>query len=214
MSSRTRLDRRRLNIRRLLLPLAVSSACQLAAVAQTAPAPTASRQSPPAVRFLRPIRGEHFTDLPIFIQVDVSGFHLIAPDKQRSKVLPPNTGHIRYSMDDFPICGTDGTQVMIGKFSGDRYVPVGWHVLRAELVDVNGNPLNPPVKAETAAFSGHPATVETDHVQGGSLSAELNAQELYKMRMQLQDMQKELLRIRTGNSGFVPIPASGEEHRE
>jgi hypothetical protein len=205
-------------MRRLLLPVAAGLTFQLAGVAQEHSAPSASRTaSPPAaptIRFLRPIRGERFTDLPIFVQVDVTGFHLAPPDKQRSKTASSNTGHIRYTMDDFPVCGTDGTQVMIGKFTGAQYVPVGWHVLKAELVDANDNPLNPPVIAETAAFSGHPAAVETDHVQGGSLKAELNAQELYKMRLQLQEMQKELLRIRTGNSGFVPVPVSGDEHRE
>src|SRR6202012_241914 len=102
------------------------------------------------------------------------------------------------------VFGTDDTQVMIGKFVGDRYIPVGWHTIKAELVDVNGNPLNPPVVAETSAFSGHAAPVETDHVQTGNMPAELNAEELYKMRLQLKEMQAELQRIRTGNAGFVP----------
>jgi hypothetical protein len=205
------------NVRWLLLLVAAGFGYQSvgAAVEHSASSAsaTASRQSAPAIRFLRPIRGEHFFDFPVFLQVDVAGFHLAPPDKQRSKTLPVNTGYIRYSMDDYPVCGTDETQVMIGKFLFDRYLPVGWHVVKAELVDVNGNPLNPPVIAETAVFSGHAAAVETDHVQNGSVAAELNAQELYKMRLQLQELQTELLRIRTGNSGYVPVPVSGNEHR-
>jgi hypothetical protein len=204
-------------LRWLLLPAVSILSYQLAdaaAAQSTSASSTASAQSAPSILFLRPIRGERFSDLPIYIQVGVSAFRLVPPDKQHSNTPPPNTGHIVYSMDDFPVYGTDETQVMIGKFVGERYIPVGWHKVKAELVDVNGNSLNPPVVAETATFSTHAAATETDHVQNGSIEAELNAQELYQMRLQLQELQKELVRIRTGNSGFVPVPASGVEHRE
>ena len=205
-----------MNFRRFFLPAVASLGCQLAGAAAehtvASASPTATRQSAPSIRILRPIRGEHFFDFPIFLQVDVSGFHLVAPDKQHSKTPAADTGYIRYSMDDYPIYGTDDTQVMIGKFLGAGYIPVGWHVIKAELVDVNGNPLNPPVIDETSTYSGHNAAVETDHVQNGNVQAETTAQELYKMRLQLQELQKELVKIRTGNSGYVPVPMNGEQH--
>lgn len=205
-----------MNSRSFLLPLAVAACCQLPAEAADQSASTSAtppKQTAPSIRFLRPIKGERFSDFPIYVQVGVEGFHLVAPSRQPVKNPPAGTGYVCYSMDDYPVCGTNETQVMIGKFLGAHYVPVGWHTLKAELVDANGNSLNPPVVAETAAFSGHPAAVETDHVQGGSLQAEVNSQELYKMRLHLQELQAEMLRIKTGNTGFVPVPVTDGEHR-
>lgn len=204
-----------MKIKLFALPVAAFLVYQLAATAADKSGSSSNvkavEQSSPTIRLLRPIRGEHFNDFPIFVEAEVTGFHLVPPEKQHSKTAPANTGYIAYSMDDLPVYGTDDTQLMIGKFLGERYLPVGWHVVKAELVDVNSNPLNPPVFVVTSVFTGHSALLETDHAEKGSLQAELNAQELYKMRQHLEELEKELLRIKTGNTGFSPTPATGEQ---
>src|SRR5262249_26669980 len=141
----------------------------------------------PSIDFLRPIKGEHFYDYPIYIQVSVRGFKLIPLDKPSAGNASPDAGHISYSLDDYPLYQTDDTQIMIGKFLGNGYLPVGWHVLRAELVDINNHPLKPPVLVSQSVFTGHPANVEADHAQEASLKAETVAEELYKMRVHLEE---------------------------
>ncbi len=205
------------SIRSFAIPLIAVFTTQMAAVAaehSTSSSKKASEPAPaPAIRFLRPVRGEHFFDFPIFLQLDVSGFKLVPPEDTPVKNPPPNTGHILYSMDDFPEYVSDGTQIMIGKTLGPKYLPVGWHVIKVQLVDVNNQPLNPPVSAVTSVFTGHPALAESDHAEKGTLNAELNSQELYQMHLYLEKLQNELLRLKTGNSGFVPSPSAMEGHQ-
>lgn len=162
----------------------------------------------PSIQFMRPVKGERFFDFPIFIQVDVSGFHLVPSSEERSKSTTDNTGYICYSLDDYPVYATEDTQLMIGKFTGDFYVPVGTHVLKAQLVDVNGKPLNPPVLAITSISTGHPAVVESNYTETGVQKAESIGHELSLMRTHLNELKKELARIKNGTAGFVLDPGS------
>jgi len=169
---------------------------------------------PPSIRFLRPLVDEHFIDYPIFVQVQVSNFHLVPPEPHPARRAQPNTGHIAYSLDDYPVYSTDDTQLMIGKKVGNAsYLPVGLHVLTAQLVDDTGHPLDPPVVVKTEVFTGHPAPVEAIHTPGGSHQAELTGQGLYKMNVLIEDVQKEITKLKNGTAGYSPNPsaAGGQE---
>lgn len=194
------------------LPLAAALLLQLAVAAAPDSAVSAGAkpvgQSGPTIKFLRPIKGEHFFDFPVFMQVQVSGFHLIPPDIKQSGKILADSGHICFSLDDYPVYATEDTQIMIGKFLGPRYLPVGWHVLKAELVDVNDRPLSPPVTAVTSVYTGHDALEESEHAEKGTQEAELVTEELHKMRGHLEELKRGLQRIETGSTGFVPNPAA------
>jgi hypothetical protein len=198
----------------IALSLAAFSLCQLAAVAASdsaGPAGTrADAQGGPTIKFLRPIKGENFFDFPIFIQVQVTGFRLIPPDIRPADKTTADSGHICYSLDDYPVYATEDTQILIGKFLGPRYLPVGWHVLKAELVDKNDRPLSPAVLAVTSVFTGHNAPEESAHVEKGVPEAEQVTEELHKMRTHLEEIKRGLQRIETGNAGFVLDPAAAE----
>ena len=166
-------------------------------------------QISPVLHFIRPMKDERFFDFPIYVQLLVSGVHLAAPDDAHAAKPRPNVAHIQYKFDDFPVISTDDTQFMIGKWLGNEYLPVGLHVLKAELVDDSGKPLNPPVQAVTELFTGHPAVVETIHTTSGSEKAELTGAELYQMRTHLERIENELKKLKTGNAGFSPTPLAG-----
>lgn len=196
-------------------PFALLLVCQWASVATAAEPDSANVKdgaSSPTIRFMRPLKDERFFDYPIFVQVDVKGFQLVAPGEHRPGRPRPNVGHILYSFDDYPVVSTDDTQFMIGKKIGENYLPVGLHVLKAQLVDENDHPLTPPTFAVTEVFTGHPAVVEAIHTENGSEKAELTGQELYQMRVSLEQVQKELHKLQVGNPGFTPSPVSGGGH--
>jgi len=202
-----------MNVRSIIALLALLFFCQSGAMAASeAPKPT--DKAGPTIRFLRPMRNEKFFDYPIFIQVEVLGFDLKPPEVNEVAKPPRNTGHINYCMDDLPIYVTDDTQIMIGKRLGNIYVPAGVHFLKAELVDVNNKPLNPPVEVITEFATGHPAVNEVAHTTNNFGKPELNAEEIYQMRVHLEQMQKELEKIKTGNSGFSPTPVQGSTPAE
>ncbi len=202
-----------MNLKLLCAPIALTLICQWIpgafAKPQLAEKPAVEQQPPPSIRFLRPLKDERFFDYPIFVQVDVDRFQLVAPTGQANPHPRPHTGHIAYSMDDYPVVATDDTQFMIGKKLGDVYLPVGLHVLKAQLVDENGKPLDPPVVATTELFTGHPAVVEAIHTTTGSARAELTGQELYQMRVHLEELEKDLKKLKAGDAGFTPSPVSG-----
>jgi hypothetical protein len=107
-------------------------------------------------------------------------------------------------MDDFPVCCASTTQLMFGKNIGRRYIPVGRHVFRAELKDSNHQSLNPPVIAETFAWSGHPAARESMRSAVGSSQSDYQQEELHKVQQQLDQVQQELLRLQNGSAGYQP----------
>lgn len=202
-----------MGIRTFALPIALCFVCQCVGVAKEGSIPSSNKNAGPpprpTIRFLRPVRDERFFDVPIYLQVQVSDFHLVEPEALGSGTKAPNTGHIQYSMDDYPVCATSDTQIMLGKNLGNGYLPVGFHVLKAQLVDVNGKPLDPPMVAVTNIFSEHPAAVEVVHSPNGSQQAELVVQQLYQLRVHLQELQKDLSKIQTGNFGYSPTPITG-----
>jgi len=189
-----------------MLSAVISQPLGLAGWQQTlAAAPTASSSTGPTIKFLRPMKNELFSDVPIYIQVCVDKFKLVAPD-QIGEQAGSGTGFIDYSLDDFPVLCTDSTQLMLGKNLGRGYIPVGKHVLRAQLVDINDHPLQPPVIAETFVWSTHPASRETSSSSPGSTVADPEQDELRKVQLHLQQVQRELYRIQSGTSGYQPTP--------
>jgi len=177
------------------------------ASAQTSLNPLAkasSSQAGPSIEFLRPIKNEGFFDYPIFIQVGVERFKLVPPNLN-SENTKPGVGHIDYTVDDFPVFSTDETQIMFGKNLGYGYIPVGRHVLKAELVDNKDHSLNPAVVAQTVVWSGHPAQKETYRSEVGAPATELAPEQLRKVQQQLEQVQLELLRVQNGSGGYQPM---------
>lgn len=174
-----------------------SFACTVSAKASSeAPTKTAA-----TITFVRPLKNEVFNDQPIYSQVLVSNFNLVAP------TLAPGgadgkSGHIDYTLDDFPVCSTKAIQLMFGKNLGRRYLPVGRHVLRAELKDCNNNSLNPPVVTDVSLWTRHPAGRESNRAAVGAESGELTSEELLAVRQYLEQAQFELSKIQNG--GFQP----------
>jgi len=171
-------------------------------------------QPAPALQFIRPLADERFFDYPIFVQLFVSGFHLVTPGEPHNGKSRENYGYIRYKFDDYPVVATDDTQFMIGKKLGANYLPVGLHVLKAELVDETGKPLNPPAETVTEVFTGHPATVEAINTAHGSQRAELTAAELYKMRVHMEQIESELRKLKAGDAGYTPMPVQSGQTAE
>lgn len=164
----------------------------------------ASNHRLPRICFLRPIKGERFDDLPIYIQVEVADFRLVSPDKPHVSDRPC-TGYICYSLDDYPVYATCETQLMIGKLVGNSHLPAGTHVLRAELVDTNGKVLEPAVAAVTSVYTSYPADPEVHFEETRLPQVGASQRQLSKMLMQLAALRQQLFRLKNG-MGFVPRP--------
>lgn len=162
----------------------------------------------PSLSFMRPIKDERFFDYPIFVQVQVSNFNLLPPALAHGS-QPVNSGHLQYSMDDYPVCTTDDTQVMIGKKLGNNYLPAGFHLLKAQLVDVNGTSLKPPVMAITEIFTGHPAATQVNHSLDKFSRVNLTDEELFQLEIRLEELQSELRKLEHGSTGYLPTPQGG-----
>lgn len=186
---------------------------------QFAVALPAQRQAPavqssvpqPSIEFLRPQSDETFFNLPIFIHVQVTNFNLVpigfhSPPRTSAGGNHLLSGHIDYKLDDFPILAADEPQVMIGKNLGLGFIPVGRHLLQAQLMDENDHPLKPPVTAVTVIWSGHPAARELVPTQTIGQPADLADAELQRVQHHLDEVRKELRRIQNGSSGYQPDP--------
>lgn len=144
----------------------------------------------PKIQFLRPGPNEKRNDSPIYVQVQVSNFNLKPPVEYFSKVDDGKSGHIHFTLDNFPIMATDHTQVMFGKMIGDKYLAAGKHIIRAELVKMNHESLKPPQVAEVVVFTSHPASAQED-VESTS-SIQRVQEQLMHVQAQLQSIEKKL----------------------
>jgi hypothetical protein len=169
-------------------------------------ASASSARRMPSIEFLRPLPNELFFDFPIYIQVRVSNFNLVPPGSRPAANQAVSSGHIAYSMDDFPTLATDEPQVMFGKNLGFGYIPVGRHLLTAQLVDDNDKPLNPPVTIKQYVWSGHPAPKEMGQDDSQNVKGDLTSAELKQLHHHLDEIAKELKRIQSGSPGYQPDP--------
>lgn len=159
-------------------------------------------QSGPKVEFLRPLTNEVFSNAPIYVQVRVDNFKLVAPDHNDQTTEP--SGYIRYTLDDFPVVCTKATQIMVNKNLGRGYIPAGKHYLRAELVDSSDHPLGPPVIANIQFWSAHPAYIEA--TRAGVGASPTKQDQLRSVQRDLQKVQTQLLQLESGDTGYKPKP--------
>lgn len=140
----------------------------------------------PKIEFLRPGPNDVFKDKPIYVQVKVSNFNLLPPVEYWSKPGDQKSGHIHYTLDDYPIFATDRTQVMLGKKSGNQYLSNGKHVIRAELVTIDHSPLKPKVVAQMTVSTSHPVSAQEEAQ---------NQRDIQKLQTQLFKVQEQLDQI-------------------
>ncbi len=161
---------------------------------------------PAKIEFVYPHANDKFSDYPIQIETKVTNCSLELPVQYWGAVTVANAarGHIHYTLDDSPIFATRSTKVTMLKPQG-KSLPIGKHILRAELVYINHENRNPRVYAEIPIYCERP------NEKGNSESSESipmdkrTRQELQEMENQLTDVQKKLYQLKI-HSHEAPNP--------
>jgi hypothetical protein len=158
----------------------------------------AANQVRPRIEFVLPHASERVTDYPIVIKTKVTNFTLAEPVQYWDKVEGPDklVGHIHYTLDDCPIFATKKTSIVMLKPMG-KSLPVGKHILRAELVNPNHDILSPQVFAEIPIFcqrdeSKTSAAGKSDQIQIDPIGRD----ELVKVEQELQKVQEEVSQLK------------------
>jgi hypothetical protein len=151
----------------------------------------------PAIEFVSPHAEARVNDYPISIETKVTDFTLSAPVQYWDRVDGPDRfiGHIHYTLDDCPIFATSKTRLVMTKPEG-KSLPVGRHVLRAELVNANHEPLNPPSFAEIQFVCERSAKAGDKTSTGAVVIDDRGRDQLQKLETQLQDVQKEISQLK------------------
>jgi hypothetical protein len=154
------------------------------------PSPTPAAPSTPTIEFVYPHSNDLITDYPIFIETKVTNCKLEAPVQYWSGVeqADASKGHIHYTLDNSPIFATMDTKVVIDKPIG-KSLPVGKHILRAELVYINHEKRNPPV------FSEIPIMCERAQQKADSQSPNAPLMVDDRTRRELQEVEKQLTEV-------------------
>ncbi|HEY9772328.1 MAG TPA: hypothetical protein V6C81_00810 [Planktothrix sp.] len=185
------------------LAQAKPAAAQQQTAAATQPAQQPPQQQPtkpagPVIVFVTPHAGDKIKDYPIFVETRVTGFTLASPVQYWDRVTPENRfiGHIHYTLDDGPIFATKGTHLVFGKPDG-KILPAGTHILRAELVNINHNSLNPPVYAEIPLVCEHgPETAAQTAAAVIPIDAK-GRKQLAKVEEKLHETEKEFAELKS-----------------
>jgi len=198
--------------RAILVSLMVSFVGSQSTWAQTSPPEQQAQsvsQAQPTIEFVRPHQSETVADYPLHIQVKVSNFELLPPVQYWKRVVDPEDaakGHIHFTLDDSPIYATDKTVIMLGK-NGGRSLPLGKHILRAELRNVNHRGLKSPVVAEIAivckradqgdqkSSSSISSTTGTTTAAGQPPTQRM--QQIQQLRRQINEVQQEVLQLQS-----------------
>jgi hypothetical protein len=179
----------------------------LGCVSSFAQQPVRTPAPPPTIEFVYPHANEVFTDYPISIQTKVTNCELMPPVQYWSAVelADAPVTHIHYTLDDSPIFATERTHVVLSKPQG-KSLPVGKHILRAELVYINHERRNPPVFVEIPIVCARPQQ------QSGSPSTDAplvlddrTRRELLEVEKQLKEVQQQLQQLKS-NVRQVPNP--------
>jgi hypothetical protein len=133
------------------------------------------------------------SDYPIVIHTKVQDFTLAPPVQYWDRVDGPDrfTGHIHYTMDDGPIFASRKTEWVMEKPMG-KSLPVGKHILRAELVTPNHEPLNPPSFAEITIICERGAKNGGAGATGDIMIDARGREQLTRLEQELQNVQKEV----------------------
>jgi hypothetical protein len=185
--------------------VALPIAC-VGSLAQQTLAPSTA-QPRASIEFVYPHANEVFTDYPISIETKVTGCDLVPPVQYWSSVELADAaiGHIHYTLDDSPIFATESKQVVLSKPPG-KSLPIGKHILRAELVYINHERRNPPVFVEI------PIVCERPQPKSGAeppappvLVDDRTRRELLEVEKQLKEVQQQLQQLKS-NAREVPNP--------
>ncbi len=153
-----------------------------------------TNKAQPTIEFVRPQTSEKIANYPIHVHLKVTNFELLPPVQYWRAVTSPRDaakGHIHFSLDDAPALATDETALII-EANGNRSLPPGRHVLRAELRSMNHKALKPPVVAEM--------TFECQAADGGDrgLSTPSGDPKIAKLRQQVQQLQNQVVELQGG----------------
>jgi hypothetical protein len=159
------------------------------------------------IEFVHPKQDEKVTDYPLFVQVNVDNFKLLPPVPYWTRIAPEDAakGHIHYTLDDSPIYATNETQLMLGK-NGGKALPVGRHVLKAELVYMNHRGLNSPAVAEISFLCERPSQ---GNAKDSPAVTNAGAQkQLQQIQQQIEQVQKQILQLqKAGPTSPQTVPA-------
>lgn len=153
----------------------------------------------PTIEFVYPHSSDVVTDYPIFIETRVTNCTLEPPVQYWSAVPRADAavGHIHYTLDNTPIFATKSTQVVIAKPAG-KSLPVGKHILKAELVSINHEPRNPRVFAEIQIICERAQTKRTSASSNGVVPMdERTRSELQLVEKQLMEVQQQLKELKS-----------------
>lgn len=172
-------------------------ACLVAGLSFSSSAQDRGVQVRPAISFITPQDNARITDYPIYIETEVRGFTLAAPVQYWDKVSDQDrlTGHIHYTLDDSPIMATRRTKVVMGK-PGDNALPVGKHILRAELVTPNHEPLNPPSFAEITIICERGADNGGGQSPSKVLIDKRGREQLKNLEQKIQQVQQQVWELK------------------
>lgn len=159
----------------------------------------------PSIEFIRPKTNDHVSDYPIFIETRVQNCKLEAPVQYWSvvRVSESRRGHIHYTLDNSPIFATKSTKVVMAK-PGNKSLPVGKHILRAELVYINHENRKPRVFAEIPIWCER-APQKPSTTDGVMQMDDRTRKELQAVEQELSAIQKELTQLKD-HAVEVPNP--------
>lgn len=99
------------------------------------PTPSSSGAAAPTVKVLQPASGSQVAAGTVTVKVEVTGLKFTMP----SNTNVAGEGHVHFTLDDRPF------QMSVEPQAEIKDVGAGPHTLKAELVQNNTNPLDPPV---------------------------------------------------------------------
>ncbi|MFA5844170.1 MAG: hypothetical protein WC971_04985 [Coriobacteriia bacterium] len=117
----------------IVLALALSGCARAAATG--APGP---QVAPPTVKLLEPPAGAEVPAGEVAVAVETSGLKFVMP----SNTVVPGEGHVHFTLDDEPFEMSTSPEYVL------KDVAPGSHRLKAELVQNDTKPFDPPVKQE------------------------------------------------------------------
>jgi hypothetical protein len=164
-------------------------------------------EASPKIEFVYPHANDVITDYPIPIEVKVTNLTLVPPVQYWSGVerADASIGHIHYTLDNSPIFATKSTQVVLSKPPG-KSLPLGKHILRAELVYINHEARNPPVFAEIPIMCERPQEKAGSQSPGATVPMDdRTRRELQEVEKQLQEVQQQLTQLKS-QARQVPNP--------
>lgn len=117
------------------VPLLAACAKSVSPAADGKPAPASSSTAAPTVKVLQPTSGGQVAAGTVTVNVETTGLKFTMP----SNTNVPGEGHVHFTLDNRPF------EMSVKPTFDFKDVAPGPHTLKAELVQNNTNPMDPPV---------------------------------------------------------------------